>query len=246
MRRLVALLAVASALVAPPSPRRTRILTARAAGSPLDGFANALKGAFANDETLAPAAAKPAAGPDVGVEGDWRVELRLVGVPQRDPSNDLFGPRMRITDDERGLSAQEVVCTVRLAGGAATVTDADAPLFTDEAGKYRCEAGVLKVRLFSAGFTRTFTTTGSLQSIYGGESTSRTSSVYAIAPGPLLLTGDAETLPSTGETFVRKGKVFCLEKTGLFGSAEKVSPAGTFTATTKPLGRTGGDGASGG
>ena len=66
-------------------------------------------------------------------------------------------------------------------------------------------------------------------------STSRTSSVYAIAPGPLLLTGDAETLPSTGETFVRKGKVFCLEKTGLFGSAEKVSPAGTFTATTKPL-----------
>ena len=93
------------------------------------------------------------------------------------------------------------------------------------------------MRLFSAGFTRTFTTTGSLQSIFGGESTSRTSSVYSIPPGPLLLSGEAEKLPSTGECFVRKGKVFCVEPTGLFGTATKNSPAGTFTATTAPLGR---------
>ena len=242
---LVVVLAAASralALIIGPSLQslRGRRVVARA-GSPFDGLTDALKGAFANDETLPSEskAAAPSASTDVAaaIDGEWQIELRLVGVPQKDASSDLFGPRMRITDKERGLSAQEVVCRVVLSGGAAEIVDASEPLFTEERGQYRYDAGLLKMRLFSAGFTRTFTTTGSLQSIFGGESTSRTSSVYSIPPGPLLLSGEAEKLPSTGECFVRKGKVFCVEPTGLFGTATKNSPAGTFTATTAPLGR---------
>lgn len=235
------LLVAARALVAPPptlSARSARALPQRAS-SPFDGLANAFKGAFANDDEYArPAAAAVEAGP--AAEGCWAVELRLVGIPQKDPSNDLFGPRVKITDRERGLSAEEVSATVLLTGGDASVVDASAPLFADDggAGAYAiAKDGRLSVRLACAGFTRTFTTTGSLQSVFGGDSTSRTSSVYAVPEGPLLLTGSIETL-SNGQRFVRGGDVSCVEAraTGLFGAGGvRTSVAGTFSATAPAL-----------
>lgn len=223
-----------NAFLAPPASR-ARALTALH-DSPFDGFTKVFKDAFANDDEFAPETKAPKSLASDRVVGDWDVVMRLVGMPTRDPSNDLFGPKMRIRDAERGISAQEVVATVRIADGVATVLSASEPIFAKE-GEYRAQDGQIKIKLISSGLSRTFTTKGTLQSVYGGEATSRTSSVYQVPAGPIILSGGTELLPSTGECFVRKGKISCVEQTGLFGAVEKTTSVGTFSATNAPLGR---------
>ena len=66
-----------------------------------------------------------------------------------------------------------------------------------------------------------------------GDDTARTSSVYAIPQGPIVLAGPVDVLPSTGAPFVRKGQLLCQTTTGLFGAATKSSPAGSFTASAE-------------
>jgi len=190
-----------------------------------------LKDAFANDEEYAPkaAAAPPAA---AGVEGTWRLDLELVGVPTKDPSNDLYGPRVRIRDENRGISAEPCAATLRLAAGAVEVVACE-PDFLEGPGTYTVSSdGRLAVTLSTEGFRRTFTTTGSLQSVFGGENTKRTSSVYEIPAGPIVLAGATDLLPSSGDTFVREGTVLVPEAAGLFGAGTRAAPAGSFSGRT--------------
>ena len=114
MRGLLTIAALAlpcGAFVHVASPRR-RAAPTRARGL-LDGFTDALGKALENDPELlaidpattsssaapAPAArAAAAADPAADLAGAWRLELALVGVPGRDPSSDLSGPRASITE----------------------------------------------------------------------------------------------------------------------------------------------------
>ena len=216
-----------------PSPCTRRTLTRR------HGFFDVLSDAFANDETVskldygdnAPAAPQPPR--EASVDGLWRVEMIVVGVPTKDPSSDLFGPKQRVTQENRGIGGESVEATLRLANGAVEVVESSAPLLVAAPGAYRYQDGKLRIRLEAAGFTRTFTTKGTLQSIYGGDDTARTSSVYAIPPGPIVLAGPVDVLPSTGAPFVRKGQLLCQTTAGLFGAATKSSPAGSFTASAE-------------
>ena len=216
-----------------PSPCTRRTLTRR------HGFFDVLSDAFANDETVskldygdnAPAAAQPPR--EASVDGLWRVEMTVVGVPTKDPSSDLFGPKQRVTQENRGIGGEAVEATLRLTNGAVEVVDSSAPLLVAAPGAYRYQDGKLRIKLESTGFTRTFTTKGTLQSIYGGDDTARTSSVYAIPPGPIVLAGPVDVLPSTGAPFVRKGQLLCQTTAGLFGAATKSSPAGSFTASAE-------------
>ena len=216
-----------------PSPCTRRTLTRR------HGFFDVLSDAFANDETVskldygdnAPAAAQPPR--EAIVDGLWRVEMIVVGVPTKDPSSDLFGPKQRVTQENRGIGGEAVEATLRLANGAVEVVETSAPLLVAAPGAYRYQDGKLRIKLEATGFTRTFTTKGTLQSIYGGDDTARTSSVYAIPPGPIVLAGPVDVLPSTGAPFVRKGQLLCQTTAGLFGAATKSSPAGSFTASAE-------------
>ena len=216
-----------------PSPCTRRTLTRR------HGFFDVLSDAFANDETVskldygdnAPAAAVPPR--EASVDGLWRVEMIVVGVPTKDPSSDLFGPKQRVTQENRGIGGEAVEATLRLTNGAVEVMESSAPLLIDAPGAYRYQDGKLRIKLEATGFTRTFTTKGTLQSIYGGDDTARTSSVYAIPPGPIVLAGPVDVLPSTGAPFVRKGQLLCQTVAGLFGAATKSSPAGSFTASAE-------------
>ena len=216
-----------------PSPCTRRTLTRR------HGFFDVLSDAFANDETVskldygdnAPVAAQTPR--EASVDGLWRVEMIVVGVPTKDPSSDLFGPKQRVTQENRGIGGESVEATLRLTNGAVEVIESSAPLLVDAPGAYRYQDGKLRIKLEATGFTRTFTTKGTLQSIYGGDDTARTSSVYAIPPGPIVLAGPVDVLPSTGAPFVRKGQLLCQTTTGLFGAATKSSPAGSFTASAE-------------
>ena len=216
-----------------PSPCTRRTLTRR------HGFFDVLSDAFANDETVskldygdnAPVAAQTPR--EASVDGLWRVEMIVVGVPTKDPSSDLFGPKQRVTQENRGIGGEAVEATLRLTNGAVEVVDSSAPLLVAAPGAYRYQDGKLRIKLEATGFTRTFTTKGTLQSIYGGDDTARTSSVYAIPPGPIVLAGPVDVLPSTGAPFVRKGQLLCQTTAGLFGAATKSSPAGSFTASAE-------------
>ena len=216
-----------------PSPATRRPLSRR------NGFFDVLSDAFANDATVskldygdnAPAAAAPPR--EARVDGLWRVEMTVVGVPTKDPSADLFGPKQRVTQENRGIGGESVEATLRLTNGAVEVVESSAPLLVAAPGAYRYQDGKLRIKLEATGFTRTFTTKGTLQSIYGGDDTARTSSVYAIPPGPIVLAGPVDVLPSTGAPFVRKGQLLCQTTAGLFGAATKSSPAGTFTASAE-------------
>ena len=227
-----------------PSPCTRRTLTRR------HGFFDVLSDAFANDETVskldygdnAPAAPQPQR--EASVDGLWRVEMTVVGVPTKDPSSDLFGPKQRVTQENRGIGGEAVEATLRLTNGAVEVVDSSAPLLVAAPGAYRYQDGKLRIKLEATGFTRTFTTKGTLQSIYGGDDTARTSSVYAIPPGPIVLAGPVDVLPSTGAPFVRKGQLLCQTAAGLFGAATKSSPAGSFTASAERPGSSGGDSAA--
>ena len=229
---LVAVLLTLTAALQPSLCTR-RTLTRR------HGFFDVLSDAFANDETVskldygdnAPAPAQPQR--EASVDGLWRVEMIVVGVPTKDPSSDLFGPKQRVTQENRGIGGEAVEATLRLTNGAVEVVESSAPLLVAAPGAYRYQDGKLRIRLEAAGFTRTFTTKGTLQSIYGGDDTARTSSVYAIPPGPIVLAGPVDVLPSTGAPFVRKGQLLCQTTAGLFGAATKSSPAGSFTASAE-------------
>ena len=229
---LVAVLLTLTAALRPSTCTR-RTLTRR------HGFFDVLSDAFANDETVskldygdnAPVAAQTPR--EASVDGLWRVEMIVVGMPTKDPSSDLFGPKQRVTQENRGIGGEAVEATLRLTNGAVEVVETSAPLLIDAPGAYRYQDGKLRIKLEATGFTRTFTTKGTLQSIYGGDDTARTSSVYAIPPGPIVPAGPVDVLPSTGAPFVRKGQLLCQTAAGLFGAATKSSPAGTFTASAE-------------
>ena len=227
-----ALLACCIAALQPGLPKRQPLARRH-------GFFDVLSDAFANDETVskldygdnAPVAAQTPR--EASVDGLWRVEMIVVGVPTKDPSSDLFGPKQRVTQENRGIGGESVEATLRLTNGAVEVVDSSAPLLVAAPGAYRYQDGKLRIKLEAVGFTRTFTTKGTLQSIYGGDDTARTSSVYAIPPGPIVLAGPVDVLPSTGAPFVRKGQLLCQTTAGLFGAATKSSPAGSFTASAE-------------
>ena len=228
-----ALLACGIAALQPGLPKRQPLARR-------NGFFDVLSDAFANDETVSKldyggnAPAVPAQTPrEASVDGLWRVEMIVVGVPTKDPSSDLFGPKQRVTQENRGIGGEAVEATLRLTNGAVEVIETSAPLLVAAPGAYRYQDGKLRIKLEATGFTRTFTTKGTLQSIYGGDDTARTSSVYAIPPGPIVLAGPVDVLPSTGAPFVRKGQLLCQTAAGLFGAATKSSPAGSFTASAE-------------
>lgn len=111
--------------------------------------------------------------------------LRLTGIPRADPSSDLFGPATKATESFDTGGEKLALPVVFQPDGALLIEDN--PFTANGIGQWKLDKNGKTVSILfeSIGFERTFITKGSLQSVFGGTDTSRTSSGYYI---PVSLT----------------------------------------------------------
>ena len=142
---------------------------------------------------------------------EWTLDLYLTGVPDRDPSNDLYGAKSNVSVRDRDLglgvslpSSPTASVGVRLLdGGALEITgSADDECEVDgegscvdasEEGKWLLsdDGKMVRIAIPIRAYRRTVTTTGTIQKVFwseGEETTTRTSSTYSIPQG--LIYGD--------------------------------------------------------
>lgn len=197
------------------------------------GWFDGLAKAFENDETYAPKSPQPT--PAVELEGtDWSVSLNLIGIPSSDPSSDLFGPKRRISDG--ALQGTELSIYVTLGSDSTcTVSPSEFTGSSPASGKWQVDqqgGASLAISFECQGFARKFVTKGSLQSVFGGEETERTSSSYSIPSGVCMLRAPLK-ISQLGSVRLDEGKLFSPVTTG-WAAAPTWKQAGTFTATPTP------------
>lgn len=140
---------------------------------------------------------------------NWELSLYLTGVPDRDPSNDLYGSKTNVSvrDRQLGLGVSlpqdptakvkvalsddgEVVVLGSFAGSDVndSVDDASQVCNTDVAGQWKLsdDGKTIRIGIPIRGYRRTVTTTGTIQKVFwsqGEPSASKTSSTYSIPEG---------------------------------------------------------------
>lgn len=182
------------------------------------------------------------------------LDLYLSGVPERDPSNDLYGSRVNISsrDKDTNLSLPEMpsVSNVQLDFLEDGVCKVSETSFTTAAqtGEWKVsdDGRCIRFGFESLGYTRTVETKGSIQNVYWSneeEKKVETSTTYSIPAGPVYgdiqivppsssaraLTGQRRTLASF--TVVGDGILRINQYAGLFGISSKMIPCGKFRAT---------------
>jgi len=177
----------------------------------MSGFFDALSKAFDNDPDLGDGEGRKAAlmekaRPELLADSSWDLVMQLSGIPSTDPSSDLFAPKVRATEgfDTGGT---ELTFTVKfLSNGDLEISDNE--FIKGNLGKWQMQTAnqLITLSFENVGFERTFVTKGSLQSVFGGADTSRTSSAYSIPAGPCVLQA-AITLTPMGRLEFSKGKL---------------------------------------
>ena len=198
---------------------------------PLQGWFDGLLSAFENDEqylTKTVATTIPQASSLEGME--YIFMFSLVGIPSTDPSSDLFGPKTRASDrfDTGGAN---IDITIELKpGNMATIGPSEFTGSTETTGKWSIDQqekeAVLAVAFDCQGFGRKFVTKGSLQSVFGGDETTRTSSSWSIPSGPCMARAPI-VLSDYGSVRLKDGTLFSPMQQGLSSSWKK---AGSFKA----------------
>jgi len=141
------------------------------------------------------------------IDTSWELRLFLTGVPDRDPSNDLYGSKSNVSlrDRQLGLGVSlpnEPTATVQIqlledgavaiCGGSATDSDdeclVDEVCSTDIPGQWKLsdDGKTIRIGIPLRGYRRTITTTGTIQNVFwtkGEPVTSKTSSTYSIPEG---------------------------------------------------------------
>jgi hypothetical protein len=180
--------------------------------------------------------------PEANMEGkSFILDFYLAGVPNKDPSNDLFGSRVNISarDKSLGISIPEkpTVPGIRLnflpdkkcfceTQSAFTEADEGDWILSDDKRQIRFRMKVI-------GYTRTVETKGSIQSVYWSNEPSKerqSSTVYSIPSGWLY--GEASiSANNKGNVQLQNGVLKIEQETGLLGASTKMVPCGKFTAT---------------
>jgi hypothetical protein len=168
------------------------------------------------------------------------LDLFLTGVPNKDPSNDLFGSRVNISSRDKSLGLtipdKPTLSSIRVS-------------FASD-GKCRCETATpfteadqgdwvlsqdgkqVRFRIRVTGYTRTVETKGTIQSVYWSSEADKslqTSTVYSIPAGWLY--GEASiSANAKGNTQWSEGVLKIEQETGLLGVSTKMVPCGKFTA----------------
>eukprot|EP00536_Pseudo-nitzschia_multiseries_P000599 jgi/Psemu1/321697/estExt_fgenesh1_pg.C_70044 len=172
------------------------------------------------------------------------MDLFLSGVPERDPSNDLYGSRVNISsrDKATGLSLPSAPSvSVRLDflenGVCQSSESGFTPGGTNGEWKLSDDGKILRFSMESLGYTRTVQTKGSIENVYWTdeeEKSIQTSTTYSIPPG--MVYGDIQVrLGRKPGTFdVEKEGALRVEKsTGLFGIGNQLVACGKFVAALK-------------
>ena len=168
------------------------------------------------------------------------LDFYLSGVPERDPSSDLYGSKVNISsrDKDTGLSlpsAPSVKIQLDfLNDGICTVSESSFTTGSNGSGsqwKLSDDNKFLRFSMDTLGYTRTVETKGSISKVYWTdeeEKSTQTSTTYSVPPGPVY--GDIEIIPAgRGKTELGKDGVLRLEQSsGLFGIASKMVACGKF------------------
>lgn len=181
--------------------------------------------------------------PETVVGTSLNLDLYLSGVPERDPSNDLYGSRVNISSRDKGtglsLPSEPSVEGIRidfLGDGVCRVSDSG---FTsrenDAMWKLSDDGSTLRVGIDALGYTRTVQTKGSIQKVYWtdeDEKSIRTSTTYRIPPG--MVYGDFSVAPGrirgSVELSEKEGALRIEKSTGLFGISNQMVACGKFVA----------------
>eukprot|EP00542_Grammatophora_oceanica_P012122 CAMPEP_0194031122 /NCGR_PEP_ID=MMETSP0009_2-20130614/4375_1 /TAXON_ID=210454 /ORGANISM="Grammatophora oceanica, Strain CCMP 410" /LENGTH=300 /DNA_ID=CAMNT_0038671193 /DNA_START=100 /DNA_END=1002 /DNA_ORIENTATION=- len=184
------------------------------------------------------------------------LDLFLVGIPSKDPSNDLFGQETNISSRDKGTGLMNVpteptISNLKITLEQDGICTADATPFTTgptERGQWKLltdndDMTILRFSLHVLGYSRTIQTTGSIQNIFWTKEDTQqiaTSTSYSIPPGWVFCDVPLSTANNPGTYVLGKrgatteqdggsGGVIRLEKKmGLLGAASKLIACGKF------------------
>jgi hypothetical protein len=192
------------------------------------------------------------------IEGQtYLMEFFLTGVPNKDPSSDLFGSKVNISSRDRqvGLavpekpSVSDVLIEFLPNEKCRCLTDTDfttkAPAAAntgdddesngDSGGygdwKLSSDGKQIRFRIPVQGYTRTVETRGSIQSVYWSneqDKVRQTSTSYSIPAGWMY--GEAEFVTTAKQQAWTNGILKVEQTIGMLGAGSKMVPCGKFTA----------------
>jgi hypothetical protein len=166
------------------------------------------------------------------------MDFYLTGVPNKDPSNDLYGEQVRISDRDR-VVGQDVPEEATLTGIRVRFADDETCYCETESAftaanaqgdwKISDDGKQVRFRLPVKGYTRTVETKGSIQKVFWSdepEQTRQTSTIYTIPEGWMY--GEAALASGTkASTLVWNDGILKIEQAlGLLGVASKLTPCG--------------------
>jgi len=183
----------------------------------------------------------PPVNENVLVGSKWNIGLFLAGIPDKDPSNDLYGRKVNISsrDKSLGIGAQvdtepNVIVEVTLDDDGVCRTS-PSEFTSGEVGQWKLSQDKTDIRfsIDTLGFTRTVQTTGTINKIYWSkenDTVTKTSSTYSIPAG--FVYADAQVGYGAGpNNFVMKDGSLMFEKSsGLLGVSSKMLTCGKFVA----------------
>jgi hypothetical protein len=178
------------------------------------------------------------------------MDFYLTGVPNKDPSNDLYGSRVNISSRDRrvnqALPSEPTVPSVQIAfrndQTCQCLSETPFTSAVNSVGEWKLSerAAVgrigrdVRFRIPVLGYTRTVETRGTIQKVYWSDSDDavrETSTTYTIEPGWLYGEATVSSDRRRGQLQWDSG-VLKVEKTGgLLGAATTLVPCGAFAVT---------------
>ncbi|KAG7353907.1 hypothetical protein IV203_003263 [Nitzschia inconspicua] len=169
------------------------------------------------------------------------MDLYLSGVADKDPSNDLYGSRVNISNRDRatGLSLPSepsaIVSVTFLNDGICQVSSSD--FTTDSSGEWKLsdDGKMLRFSMETLGYVRTVETRGSISVVSWSKEEEKpieTKTTYSIPPGMVYCDiGVAPTgRPGSFEVNSDSGVMRVEQSSGIFGISSRLVPCGKFIA----------------
>jgi hypothetical protein len=178
------------------------------------------------------------------IDKSFDLELYLSGVADKDPSNDLYGSRVNISNRDRatGLSLPKepsaTVTVTFLQDGTCQVSPSD--FTSDSKGEWKLsdDGKMLRFSMETLGYTRTVETRGSISVVSWSKEEEKsidTQTTYSIPPGMVYCDiGVAPSRqPGSLEVSGESGVMRVEQASGMFGIASRMVPCGKFVAKLK-------------
>mmetsp|Transcript_15618 Transcript_15618/g.24287 ORF Transcript_15618/g.24287 Transcript_15618/m.24287 type:complete len:321 (+) Transcript_15618:70-1032(+) len=182
----------------------------------------------------------------------WSIQLYLAGIPDRDPSSNLYGSRVNISSRDKNFDVgvnvpEEPTLTVEVHLCEDGVCKASETEFTTGLdGQWRLfDGNLLRISMDCTGYQRRVSVTGTITKVFWSdekEVSSQTSSTFTIPPG--LIYADAKVKYGQPGEFLMDvgnqngkdnvdtiGLLRIEKKTGVLGAASKMIPCGKFDAS---------------